>query len=161
MRHLCKRLTVLACLLLFSCGTPTVSYRVIDRGAVSAESAASPRFRIISESAAFTETFQSLHAAELPQPKPPEVDFAQSAVLIVSLGQKPSAGNQVDVEHIQQQKGVLNVQLRVSKPPPTSSQATVMTSPFIVIEVAKKPGWKTVKFFDQEQHLLASLNPSN
>lgn len=161
MRRSFKLFAVLACLLLFACGASAVSYRILDRGVMAAGPYASQHFRIISEAPDFKDTFQSLHATELPRPKPPEVDFATSAVLVISLGQQPSAGYQVDVEQIQRQGEVLNVRLRLSKPSSTSVQATVMTSPYIVIQVPKQPDWKTAKFFDQEQKLLASLDASN
>lgn len=161
MRRLCKLFSVFACLLLFACGASTVSYRIIDRGVMASGPYASQHFRIVLEASDFKDTFQALHATELPQPKPPEVDFAKSAVLVVSLGQQPSSGYQVDVEQIQQQGKVLNVRLRLTKPSSTSVQATVMTSPYVVIQVSKQPVWKTAKFFDQEQKLLASLEASN
>jgi hypothetical protein len=161
MRRLFKLFAVSACLLLFACGASTVAYRILDRGVTATGPFASQSFRIISEAPVFTEAFQSLHAAEVPRPTSPEVDFAQSAVLILSLGQQPSAGYQIDVEQIKQQGEVLNVQLRLSKPSSTSVQATVVTSPFIVIQVPKQPSWHTAKFFDQEQKLLVSLEASN
>ncbi len=161
MRRLFRLFAALACLLLFACGASTVSYRILDRGVNATGDYTAQRFHLISETSVFTRAFQALHATELPRPKPPEVDFKTSAVLVVSLGQKPSSGYQVDVEQIQQEGEVLKVQLRLSAPSSTSTQATVVTSPYIVIQVPKASSWKTAKFFDQEQKLLASLDASN
>jgi hypothetical protein len=119
-----------------------------------------PHFRIISEALAFNNAFKALHATQLPQPKLPAVDFATTAVLVVALGQQPSTGYRVEVERIERQGEMLNVNLQLTTPSPDAARATVMTSPYIVIEVSKQPSWKIVKFFDQEQKLLAELDAS-
>jgi hypothetical protein len=160
MRRKFKLFAVLVCLLVLACGASTVSYRIIDQGVAATGPYASPHFRIISEALAFNNAFKALHATQLPQPKLPAVDFATTAVLVVALGQQPSTGYRVEVERIERQGEMLNVNLQLTTPSPDAARATVMTSPYIVIEVSKQPSWKIVKFFDQEQKLLAELDAS-
>ena len=68
-------------------------------------------------------------------------DFAQGSVIVVYGGSRPTAGYEVTVEGVRRRsENVLLLQARVEGPPPGAIAATVVTSPYVVIEVAISPG---------------------
>ena len=149
---------VLAVLLLLACTTESVRpYVVIDSGVSAGKRFASPYFDVITQAEQFTRLFRELHAHQLPPPTPPAVNFAASLVLIAARGEKPTTGYGIDVERLARRGDVLQVHLRLRDPLPTASQATMLTQPFVMVQVQKEPGVKQVEFLDQDAVLLASL----
>ena len=78
-------------------------------------------------------------------------------MLIAARGQKPTTGYGINVERLARHGDVLQVHLRLRDPPPAANHATVLTQPFVMVQVQKEPGVKQVEFLDQNAALLASL----
>jgi hypothetical protein len=69
--------------------------------------------------------------------KPPRVDFNKEMVLGVFLGQKPSAGYDIEISSLIEKDDCLEVYVKKTKPSPGSMCASVLTQPYHVISTEK------------------------
>ena len=86
----------------------------------------------------------------LPQIQPPPVDFAQSGVLLIGMGQRPTAGYGLGlVEGSPQLKGdTLEVKVNWWEPSPGRLQAQVLTTPCLLVKIPAVP-FQRVTIIDQ------------
>jgi hypothetical protein len=99
----------------------------------------------------------TLGAAE-PQAKEVAPDFAREAVLLLSMGQQPSAGYALELARpVAFVKGkVAALQVVVRSPAPGAMTAQVVTRPCLVVKLAKE-GLDEVKVANAEQKVLAGV----
>lgn len=87
------------------------------------------------------------HAGDrLPSQPTPEVDFDTHMVLAVILGERPTAGFDVDIVDAIEGEGRLNVRVQERAPAADSIQAQVITVPFVFAVVPRFDG--EVQFID-------------
>lgn len=68
-------------------------------------------------------------------PFPPPVDFSQEMVIAFFLGEKPTAGYEVEIVEIAQLEGRLVVRVQVKSPPPGVALLQVLTQPFHIVRL--------------------------
>jgi hypothetical protein len=71
---------------------------------------------------------------------PPPVDFAESMVVAVFLGSRPTAGFAVDIRGVKRDGQATIVEYLERQPPRDAIVAEVLTSPFHVVRVARTAG---------------------
>jgi PrcB C-terminal len=80
------------------------------------------------------------HAASRPRPA---VDFSSEMVVGVFLGTRPTAGFAAEIMGYRAADGDLVIQYRESAPPRGAITAQVLTSPFHLVVVPRRPGTVT------------------
>ena len=70
----------------------------------------------------------------------PAVDFAQSSVVAVFLGTRPTAGFGVDITAVKTEGSRAVVEYREQRPPRDALTAQILTSPFHIVRVARASG---------------------
>ncbi len=115
-----------------------VSTRTLARGGQSG--LRKPR-QIVVRSAAEWEALWKEHAADrLPTLPMPPIDFTKETVLGVALGDRPTAGYEVQITRADREGDRLVVHTREVTPATDSVQAQVVTSPFDFVVVPRFDG---------------------
>jgi hypothetical protein len=84
------------------------------------------------------ETFQKYWQIPHPGEVPPEVDFTKNAVVILSAGEKPSAGYSIHLTRLEEKADQLVIHYKVDTPAPDAVVAAILTHPW-VLQVIPKP----------------------
>lgn len=97
---------------------------------------------------AYADLFSQWLGAE--SPEPPSVDFENEAVLVLAMGQRPTAGYHVALagKPLKIEKGIAVVPIVWEEPAPDSFQAQVLTSPCTMIKLPRM-GYGDVRVVDQ------------
>jgi hypothetical protein len=103
----------------------------VARGAMS--NIEEPRQVVVRTSA----EWQALWKEHDPASAPPAVDFAQSIVVGVFLGSRPTAGFAVEITAVREEAGRTVVEYVERAPPRDAVLAQVITSPFHLVRVAR------------------------
>jgi hypothetical protein len=76
-----------------------------------------------------------------PAGDPPRVDFATQHALLVSMGQKPTAGYTLDLLQVEriQTESRLSLAMTWLEPPPDAFLAQVITHPCVIIKITGEP----------------------
>ena len=86
-----------------------------------------------------------------------KVDLAREALVMVTLGQKPTAGYSVGLQSVLAQGESLVLDMRVNEPAPDMMVAQVITSPCAVLAVEPR-GWQQIRVQGlTEQPLVRTL----
>lgn len=90
--------------------------------------------------------------------EPPALDLEREAVLVVRMGQRPTAGYAIELARpVALVKGkVAAVQIALRSPAPGAMTAQVVTSPCLVVKLPKE-GIDEVKVADGELNVLAEV----
>ena len=110
---------VLALLPLVSIGQGTAS-GIIDRREVVVQS---------------EQQWQKLWNEHAPGAPPPPIDFTKELVAGVFVGQRPTAGYQVEIVRVERENGVLTIVYRIEDPPKDSMVAQVLSQPFHLVRL--------------------------
>ena len=96
------------------------------------------------------DVYAQVNSAWMPLPSPPTVDFPRVGVLLIAMGQRPTAGYGLALadEVATVRDGVLTVRVRWREPPPGRRQAQVMTSPCLLATVPDA-GFTRIRVVDQ------------
>ncbi|WP_372964371.1 protease complex subunit PrcB family protein [Marinobacter sp.] len=65
-----------------------------------------------------------------------EVDLAREQLIIVTLGQKPTAGYSLGLDSVSRENSTLKLDVQLTRPAPGTMVAQVITSPCVVLAVA-------------------------
>ena len=98
-------------------------------------------------------------AARTPQPvDQATIDWQASRILILSMGQQPSAGYQISLarQTAAIENGVLRLAVNWMEPPPDSLQAQIITHPCLAVEVPRR-GYQRIDVLDQQSRLRLRL----
>jgi len=95
----------------------------------------------------------------LPGITPPSVDFAQSGVLLIGMGQRPTAGYGLSLaEGSPQLKGdTLEVRVDWREPSPGHLQAQVLTAPCLLLKIPAVP-FRQVRIIDRTGQVRVSAS---
>jgi hypothetical protein len=77
------------------------------------------------------------HAGERPQPA---VDLSREMIVAVFLGSRPTAGFRIEIVGVDEKGGDVVVRYRETRPSPGGLTAQVLTSPYHLVAVARRPG---------------------
>ena len=86
------------------------------------------------------EEWDALWRSHAPQRSRPAVDFANSMVVGIFLGQRPTAGFGVSIVGTREEQARLVVQYRETRPRPDAITAQVLTAPYHIVTIAKRAG---------------------
>jgi hypothetical protein len=133
-------------------GTRDVEVTVVRSGPQCGGDATEPSARLLRTRAELDAAFRSEIGAEMPP-----VDLERDAVVLVSAGRRPTAGHAVQLASpkaaARGKVGALRVQ--ITRPDPTALVAQVVTSPCLVVRLARE-GLSEVKVLEGES-LLATV----
>ncbi len=109
-----------------------------------------PGVRWITNAGEWRDVYAQVNSAWMPLPSPPTVDFPRIGVLLIAMGQRPTAGYGLALadEVATVRDGVLTVRVRWREPPPGRRQAQVMTSPCLLATVPDA-GFTRIRVVDQ------------
>lgn len=97
------------------------------------------------------------------QPPAPTVDFASSMVMLLSMGQQPSAGYQIGVTAatVRLDTRVLTVSSLWKQPEPGGMQATMITQPCVIFSLPRGD-YRALQIVDQQrqERMLVELAPA-
>ncbi len=119
--------------------TDAIPLRILAAGSQSAIRV--PVAGAITNQVVLEEVWFAMHANQLSPPEVPEVDFGSETVIILILGERPSAGYSVRAAEITLRNNSIEVRIAVSSPGPDVMTASVLTSPFQLsaIEITDVP----------------------
>ncbi|MBK9518574.1 MAG: protease complex subunit PrcB family protein [Anaeromyxobacter sp.] len=131
-----------------------VAVTVVRAGATCGGEAPGPSVRRLASQAELIAAFP----AALGGAPAPAVDFEAAAVLLVSAGQRPTAGHAVELAAPKApvKGGVALVQVALRAPPADAMTAQVVTSPCLVVSLPRA-GLGEVKVAEGERALLGSV----
>jgi hypothetical protein len=84
--------------------------------------------------------WQALWKEHSPGSAPPAVDFAQSTVVGVFLGSRPTAGFSVEISAVRTEDSRTVVEYIERRPPRDAFVAQVLTSPFHLVRIMRTAG---------------------
>ena len=87
-----------------------------------------------------------------------DIDFNSSRIILVRMGQKPTAGYSLKLDHgsCSISKSTAVISLVWSEPDPDMVTAQVITSPFILLKLSKN-GYDSVEVVNQHGHIRFDL----
>lgn len=92
---------------------------------------------ILTSQISFAKKYAEVYQDHSPKPMVPTIDFKQKDVLFVHFGEFNYGGNQIDVKKIDWENENLVLTLHKSSPKAGEPVLTVMTYPFMFVEVDK------------------------
>jgi len=112
--------------------------RILASGSQSAVHV--PVARLISDQATWVQVWNAIHSNVLPPPTAPEIDFSREEVVVLVLGDRPTAGYGIAVEQVNTTLRGTTISVRVTTPG-DQLVAQVLTSPFQLsaIPIARRP----------------------
>lgn len=110
-----------------------VPVRTLSQGLQSAVRI--PVARAITEPDAFAQVWAAITANDPSRPPLPQVDFAEETVLVVLLGERPTAGFASRVVDVQLATDIAQVRLQLIAPAPGAMVAQVVTTPFLIAAI--------------------------
>lgn len=112
-----------------------LEFKILDSSQYGAEMTG--QHKLITSASEFRKVHQQVFADITPQPEIPVIDFERKNVLFIHFGTFSHGGNTFDVDSIQYESNTLDVYLRSSFPGPGQPSVTVITHPFLLIELDK------------------------
>ena len=116
--------------------------------------------RLIEDSAALSATYQQLYRQQLGSAViPPEIDFSTHVVLLIEMGEQPTAGYALlPAESPAQQIGdTVHIPLLWRAPAPETMVAQVITSPCLLLEIPRGD-YARIEILDQENKVRVALS---
>lgn len=115
-----------------------LSFRVLDSGAQSGIT--SPQERVVGGAEEWERLWQAHQARGFPRRLLPAADFVRELCIAIVVGERPTGGFAVRVEQVVESAAGIEVVYRVTAPAPGAIVSQVLTSPFVMISVARRPG---------------------
>lgn len=125
---------------------------VLRRSAQCGSAPLNGEVRWIGTDAEYRAALDAIDRGTLPgtAPAPVPVDFASHGVVLVLMGQRPTAGYALDLasEEVPVEDGTGTVRVNWNEPPEDATVAQVVTSPCLLVAV-RRDGLRAVKVVDQ------------
>ncbi|MFP4378654.1 MAG: protease complex subunit PrcB family protein [Spirochaetales bacterium] len=87
---------------------------------------------VVTEQETWIDGWAALTANESPPPERPEVSFADSTVVIIVLGERPTGGYSVAISNVTYSGDEATVEVRVENPAADAMVTQALTTPFVV-----------------------------
>ena len=87
---------------------------------------------VVTERETWIDAWAALTANESPAPERPEVSFADSTVVIVVLGERPTGGYSVGISSVLYSEDQAIVEVSVGRPADDAMVGQVLTTPFVI-----------------------------
>jgi hypothetical protein len=124
---------------------------------------AQPSVHPVPDQASLTQIITGGRMLGADQPPAPTVDFASNMVMLLSMGQQPSAGYQIGVTAatVRLDSRVLTVSSLWQQPEPGVMQAMVITQPCVIFSVPRGD-YRALQIVDQQrqERMLVDLAPA-
>jgi hypothetical protein len=111
----------------------TVPVRTLAQGLQSA--IRFPATRAVTNPAAYTEFWRAITANDASAPAEPDVDFGAEQVIVVLMGERPTAGYAVNIVSVVDVGSEIEVEIDVRQPAPGDVVAQVVTAPFLIAAI--------------------------
>lgn len=132
--------------------TPQTSAAQLHAGAQCAGQGHDPKATWITDEARFRRAYANMygHALGMRLPEPPAVEFKHESVLLLAMGQRPTAGYQLALDRrpLRIDENAAVVRVLWMEPAPGSVQAQVLTSPCAMFKLPRA-GYGRVRVVDQ------------
>ena len=125
-----------------------LDFKILESSQYGAEM--TEQYKLITSASEYRKVYQQVFADITPQPEIPAIDFDRKNVLFIHFGTFSHGGNTFDVDSIQYANKNLDVYLRSSFPGPGQPSVTVITHPFLLIELDKPA--QTVEIINIERN---------
>ena len=139
----------------------TLKVRLLWQGSQCATKMSTPHATWIEEPALFKKMYDRIASNQIgaQQDLLSQVDFSREGILIVAMGQKPTAGYGLELNHMVAVVSDDMAVLRVSwiEPPKDAIVSQVITSPCLVIILPKGP-YSQIRLIDQSEHLRLQVH---
>jgi len=140
---------------LCGCLSRKVEHQVLERGGQAGAALSESLFAVVNTQEEFDGLYRKIHSGEIQPPNPPEVNFSNSFILLVALGEKPTAGYSVEIGRVVREGQRLVVEVRAVEPSPDRMLATVITRPYALVRIERQSGLEKVVFVDPAGNRLA------
>jgi len=112
---------------------------------------------VVSDKNRFFKLYKKIRSLEFPVPSSPTINFEKQIVLMAFMGGKPTPGYTITFDKISfQHEQILEIIVKITRPPPGEILAQVMTSPYVVARIGRGT-YNTVNFRDENEALLKSI----
>jgi hypothetical protein len=142
---------------LCGCLSRKVEHQVLELGIQAGAALSDSHFAVVNTKEEFSGVYRKIHSGELPPPEPPPVDFSKSFILVIAMGEKPTAGYALEIGQVVREGSRLVVEVRSIEPDSERMQATVITRPYALIRIERQPGLETAVFVDPSGKRLADV----
>ena len=109
----------------------SVPFQTLRRGYQSGAHA--EQCNVISDAESWAAWWKMHASLSLPAPELPPVDFEKNSVLVLSLGNRPSAGYGVEIVRVSEQKGMLAVEAVETPPAKDMLHPQIVTQPYHIV----------------------------
>lgn len=116
----------------------TVNYDILLQGTYSGLK--DPVQKVIQTEQEFKDLWSKHVSVIVPQPGPPSVDFSQSIVVAIYMGEQKTSGYQILLRNVERKVKDVVVHFRFTEPPANSLTLQVTTQPFVLIRMDKPEG---------------------
>lgn len=116
-------------------GDLPVNYKVIEEGQQSPLTSLSGV--VITNREVWEVGYSYIHATKIPSPKAPTINFKDSVAILITLGERRTAGFGIEVESIVLKEGKLIVSTKEKCPKPGSGLLQVITQPYLILQVPR------------------------
>ncbi len=139
-------------------GTPqekdTVDHSVLESGDNAALDYQKPTVEVLSDMKEYTSFYTRLHSGRVPRPQAPQVDFSAVRAVFISFGKQHTAGYRIELLEVYIRGEILVVQAMINSPLKDSTQAQVVTHPYLLV-IVPKTGYRRVELRDTKGETLA------
>ena len=104
-----------------------------------------PHVHAVGNQVEFEKLYQQIRSLELPRPPVPAIDFDSDIVLMVFMGQKPTAGSSIELVSARLETQTLQITVELISPPADAVSAQVITQPYLISR-APRAGVRNVVF---------------
>lgn len=130
--------SVLAIVMVSGCVAQGLEFETVSRGAYSGHPEEG-RY-VVNSQAEWEGLWNRTNSITFPVPDLPEVDFSQSTIIAVFLGQRNTGGYGIEVVEILAQDGGALVRFHKTSPPAGSFVTQALTQPYHIVKVSKVEG---------------------
>ena len=113
----------------------SLAFQILEHSEYGTEMPAQQQ--LIKNQNALNAIYQKIFSNISPQPEPPEIDFKHKNVLFLHFGTYNHGGNSFKIDSIKNLNQQINVYLKLKSPAAGQPSLTVMTYPFMLIEIDK------------------------
>ena len=123
-------------------GDLPVNYKVIEEGQQSPLTSLSAV--VITNREVWEVGYSYIHATRIPSPKAPTINFKDPLAILVTLGERRTAGFGIEIESIVLKEGTLIISTKEKCPKPGSGLLQVITQPYVILQIPRL-NWQKIE----------------
>ena len=122
-------------------GLLLLTFRTLQAGSYASQSLTAPHLIVAPDAV----TFRNAWNIYVHQGEPPAINFKKETAVFLFAGRKNTGGYSIEVKSVKTSRRQTVIDAAIKPPPPDSLTTQVLTSPFLVIAIAK-PNVKSVRW---------------